>query len=532
MIDALSRSRSYGAPGWILGILTIFCWGSAHVVAQTRLAPHETLEAWLAEMRACEGEQQRLVMLEGRGLRAEASLDSYRSLLDDELAEVRAFACRRAGDLIRQTPVDERDEQAIDAVVGALSDPAPIVRVYAAESAPVLVAHDVDRFADVRARALDVLVAEVRHESPVVRRMAAYRLSGFGGLLGAGDVEKLEQAMKSDDAEVRRGVASAMRRLAHSSSRARELMEAARGDDDALVRVTAAGAWLETGGEFGDVRELLVGAFDDPDAVVRSRALYWIGFYGRDDSEAMTELLLRRLDDESRAVRLACCGHLGNLEADAAVCQSQLLERLASPDRIVREACAFALGAIRGGDPIAIVPRLVDVAQDDPDDSTRNWAASSIERYAAREAGELAERLESMLSSDDESSRLDAVKVIAHVDAGSPSTVPLAIRALGDTAPVVRMWAAYALGKAGESAAPGIPALIKSLDDGDPSVVTYACWALGACGVLGEPALEALARCAESGNAETRESAERAVTAIRAALDDAAGDSSDPPARR
>lgn len=501
---------------------------SSPVEDRTRTPPVSTIDSWLAEVRACNEEHGRLELLESwfRSRRERGDTATYRSLIEDEIGEVRALALSEVARSLQQIPVENRDRTEVDAVVRGIDDPSVIVQVFAAGEVPILVFREPQRFAEVRARSVDVLVSATAHESGVVRRQAASRISSLAGILEASDVVKLESMLASEDVEVRRGGVGAMRRLASSSSKARELLRASLADEDALVRVTAAGGWLETGGEFEDVRALLVAAFDHEDAIVRSRVVHWIGAYGREHSAEMTSLLVRGLDDDARHVRSGCCGHLGSIEADAAACQEQLLECLASEDRIVREGSAFALGAIRNGDPIAIVPRLVDVAQSDPDETTRNWALVSIGRYAARNVSDLAPRLASMLDSDDETERLDALKVITNVAPGSPSTLPLATRALEDGSAVVRMWAAYALGKAGDAAEAAIPALTRALDDAEASVVAYACWALESCGAAAKSALEALDRCGQSEDSAIRDAAVRAATAIRAAIENDTPDDS------
>jgi hypothetical protein len=78
-------------------------------------------------------------------------------------------------------------------------------------------------------------------------------------------------------------------------------------------------------------------------------------------------------------------------------------------------------------------------------------------------------------------------------DAGA-TAVPALERSLGDTNPRVRSLAAIALRSMGPKAAPAIPGLSKALDDPSPYVRALAADTLGSIGPAAKPAVEALGR--------------------------------------
>jgi HEAT repeat protein len=97
--------------------------------------------------------------------------------------------------------------------------------------------------------------------------------------------------------------------------------------------------------EHGSAAEALIGALDDPSADTRRVAVLGLGMMGGDERRPSADPLLRRLRDDSPAVRRAAAWALGSIEAPSAL--MPLIELLGrDPDPLVRQAAAWAIGEL------------------------------------------------------------------------------------------------------------------------------------------------------------------------------------------
>ncbi len=201
-----------------------------------------------------------------------------------------------------------------------------------------------------------------------------------GGLLDAGRLLPLPQrALADDDAEVRLAALEALGRVGPAARVAAAGVAKTLGDPDDRVRRAAVRVMEVFGGEAA--ARALVGALDDADPYVRRDAAYALAKLGADAHAALAPLLAR-LDDPEVMVRDAAFAGAKALGEPGA---AALAKRIGETDdsyvsiQAVRHVEA-AWPAIAETERARITGFLIAVLTDDPDPSSRRWAAQRLAR--------------------------------------------------------------------------------------------------------------------------------------------------------
>jgi HEAT repeat protein len=416
---------------------------------------------------------------------------------------------------------------------------------------------------------LDLLRAELKHPSPLVRAHAAHALGQLGrGAMPA--VETLLPLVGDPNATVRREAARAILRIRPGPKVTIPLAKKLLGDADPALRMRI----LHTLAEVGKpaVPGLIAALQDDEAAKFACLALTEIGPDAADAAPA----LIRRLQNEKRLeVRQQIVMALGAIASPAAV--PRLIDELNDPQEVTRLAAAFALGRIgppakaavaalskcsQASDPVLQVVgawALAKVQPDDPQvmDKTVTVLADAIlgKNPLARTAAlrglvdlrpgpaRTLPILKQHLKNADKASAEEALHALAQLGEPAvppliealkmPDCRPLAASILGyigppaksavaplvemaktDKSPVARREALMALGGIGPAAAAGVPAAIAALDDADEKVVIAACFALAQLGPAAKEAIPALKKRAESKDEGVRQEAVKALKAL------------------
>ena len=331
-----------------------------------------------------------------------------------------------------------------------------------------------------------------------------------------GDVERLRDALGSDNAAVRRRAVELLGELAEPGDQATvdSLLRAATNDDDPQVRGRAVDALDSVGQEAleqllaeltggggseaewvtarkfaraldADRPELriaaakalerlnepntvpaVVEALSDPDPRVRLRACQACGTFA--DPRAIPALN-ERLDDESR-VKRAAANALGNVGTDRAL--APLLELLRDPDESVRRIAASALGNANDPKPVESLAKALG----DESAIVRNAAVYSL--------------IELLSNVPTEHSHAVRDRVVSELKAADDGTVvdPLVEILTKGQQRRQRRNAAWILGRiASPDSDPAVGALADALDDDDPQTARFAATSLK---TLGGPIVE------------------------------------------
>lgn len=241
---------------------------------------------------------------------------------------------------------------AVPALIAALADPDPGVRMAAAQS--------LGQLED--PRAIAPLIAATRDANVQVRSAAYGALSDFDD---PRIVEPMIAALKDPDADVRQEAAHTLGHL--EDKRAVTPLLGALADSSADVRRAAA----QSLGELQDpaAASALAGALKDRDAEVRMAAAQSLGEL---ELSTAPPALIAALKDSDAEVRQAAAQSLGEIRDPSAV--AALRAGLADPNAEVRESSVQALGEIRDSTALnALIGALKS-----PDAGVREQAAQAL----------------------------------------------------------------------------------------------------------------------------------------------------------
>ncbi|HKY60740.1 MAG TPA: HEAT repeat domain-containing protein [Gemmatimonadota bacterium] len=296
------------------------------------------------------------------------------------------------GDLGGQT--EQRfggDSRAVVALITALSDDDPNVRLSAAET--------LGKFGD--PRAVQALIQALRQDpDPKVRAMAAWALGeiedpaavsalstalredddpvvrvhaaeALGNIEDALAIGVLGDAVKDTEVQVRRAAVEALGNM--DDARVVPLIVPSLRDDDVQVRRSAADALGNN--ESAAAVEPLIAATRDPDIEVRISAIQALGNQGDARAEAV---LLDALADERADVRREAIDAIGNLDLGRA--PRQVIDAVRDPDREVRYEAVDALGNFE--DPAA-VPVLLEIVRGSTDRELQYEALDALSNISS-----------------------------------------------------------------------------------------------------------------------------------------------------
>lgn len=175
----------------------------------------------------------------------------------------------------------------------------------------------------------------------------------------------------------------------------------------------------------------------------------------------------------------------------------------ASPAK--RRAAAFALGRL-GAHALPQLPRLKQIAQQDPEPPVRSAVATTLGELGAFSASDIVPVLITMMEKD-KSPVVQRAAIMALGKLGDRAALaePSLRSILKDADPGKRQNAAWALGELGKAAIPAIPALTEALEDADANVRRDVVRSLGNLGALAEEAIPSLAKHLQDKNAQVQE---------------------------
>lgn len=345
------------------------------------------------------------------------SVDALISALAASDPELRAAA---ADTLWR---IDD-DPRVLGALVLAVHDPAPQVRISAAMSLGFR--------RDPKGE--PALIETTRDSDDLVR---AYAASALAYSRDSAAVTALINLLGDRSAPVRSSAAMALDQKA--DPRVAEALIQRLSDEDATVR-----RWSAAGlGRSNDPRaiEPLIEKLDDPDDSVRERIAISLGEL---KAAKAVKRVIMLLGDSSRNVRIEAATALGQIGSTQAV--EPLLALLSDKDGWIRSSAVESLGRI--GDPRATLP-LID-ALNDPFSRVVLFATEALGNFRDQRA---TDALIKVLGKKDEVLQVEAAKSLGRTR--GVGAVEALIGALRDSSPWVRATAASTLADFGDSRALG-----------------------------------------------------------------------------
>lgn len=466
-----------------------------------------------------------------------ANIDMLLEALKDEKDTVRAGAAQ----VFIQVPMQPRKD-VTEALVAALKDKSPMVRVRAAEAA--------FRFGQNK-EAYQALFAAAEDEDAAIRRLAiaaflAVRSRGGVATTPAdwkksGDV--LASALKDKDLGVRleasRGLVFGYYTQQTSARReeiATTVAEALRkfqGDDRKLALQTL----TYLGGDGAAAVPALAEVLADADSGQRSMAAYLLGTFGAEAREAVPQLR-KTLGDAVLAVRQLSAQALHAIGPDAHPAVPELLQALADDDILLKLSAVQALGRI-GAPAKPAVEGLRALLRNPPGITTqpdpgRPWVAPGLPHGKPRPLhagqtielvlialGQLGPAAEAAVPEvgqvmlKDEAHRRAAARVLAQI--GGAAAEPL-IAGLSDKNATTRALCVEALGRLESVPAKHVQTLTAGIQDKDPEVRRQTLFALVQLGPAVKAAAPALLEVVSNKelDAETRGLAAQALAELGA----------------
>jgi len=381
-------------------------------------------------------------------------------------------------------------------------------------------------------------------------RAAAARGLALSGNEAAVAVPQLVEALRDENADVRRAVIEALMSIGRPADvAAKPLAQALGRDTHPDVRRAAQRALERMGSRASAAVPELVDALAAEDPAVRRAVIGVIGAVGV-RTQAVERSLARVLvaDDEPR-VRSAARDALSTLGRPLASLAPELVAALDDPEPRVRRNASSWLAQL-DAPPAGAVTKLVDIVARDDDADVRDAAGDALKAYGP-EGGANAALVE-VLASAASDAREKAAEVLGAIGgAGDRELVALAksslrdedlavrlasrgalvklartqagvmdeLMALGQRADIdadVRAGCVDAVGRLSEAAAPVVPQLIGSLREGPEVVREAAARALGRVGADAAEAIPALKQAeAWDRSQDVRDAAGKAARHIR-----------------
>jgi len=300
--------------------------------------------------------------------------------------------------------------------------------------------------------------AEQVRSGDAAGRLKAIQALGQHGPRTAGTVDLLVAQLKDQSPQVRAQAADALGRLGEVAKPAAPALAALLADPDKTVRREALNSLLQIGPEPGTLRPLIIKALDEADPAVRMAVLHQLAELGKQIVPGLIEAL------KTDGGGFYACLVLAAIGPEAAEAVPALADKVRSEDRPdVRREAILALGAI-GKASAPAVPSLIK-ALDDKETAVSMSAAFAIGQIGPG-ASQSVERLSAMLKSKDEFMRIISAWALAKIQPGDEQaldrSVPLLAAGLRSNTPQVRAAAFRALG----DLRPGPTRILAALEEG------------------------------------------------------------------
>jgi len=195
--------------------------------------------------------------------------------------------------------------------------------------------------------------------------------------------------------------------------------------------------------------------------------------------------------------RAGALGTLGYVQVAPPSTQRIVEEALADPSPLVRQVALTVLLS-QGGERRSLVPRVLELAQEDPSREVRG-AAVHVLGYLAKGSHEASVALAGIAGEKDAPLALYAEAALVRMGSSSDGGIARLAEALeGAGDPQIRELSAKLLGSLGSLAAPAVPSLLSALDDQEKAVRAAALAGLAAIGQGGQTVLSKLREIAVS----------------------------------
>lgn len=297
--------------------------------------------------------------------------------------------------------------------------------------------------------------------------------------------EKLAAELVADPADFR--IAAMLGRLGPRALPAlRNLIE----HDNSQVRAQALLALIPMGEKAAPALPWVYPALRDGNAAVRRHAAGVLEQIGPAALVAAADLEKLATDDESSDVRLSAAIALANVEPASAAGIPTLQEFAERGDERQREFAVEALGRLDASLGDRVVPLLAKAFRS-PEDDVRRTALSAL---ADRHGERAVEVFRAALASEDDEVAAAAGQGLSQMPELAKPAEPELLKALEHSAERVRLKAAVALLRGGQSQAAAMAVLTSMLDSSDHRQKIDAIVALGS---LGESAVEAVPKLME-----------------------------------
>lgn len=341
---------------------------------------------------------------------AQAAVPELLRLVDHENPEVRREA------LLALAEIGEGSPETISKIAGLLEDPTPGVALGAA--------YVLGKIGPEAQSASDKLKQHVDAEDPIMQTVALWALA---------------RVNPNEKEWFRRAVPLLVERLT---------------DNRQNVREAAVQALMDLNPPPGSLIPQLKKVLDQANAETVSRALDALATLGK---PAVPRLIAAMEHDEVRMRAAMILGRIGP-EAEEAI--PALTEALKDPRSEVRREAVFALGAI-GPAAAPAVPQITELLQD-PDMNVRYAAAYALGKIGPKAIGAKQQLLDRLATADQFLALVSAwalAQIQPECSVTSPKTVPLLIKALDQSSPMVQLEAIDALECLGPLAEDALPRL-------------------------------------------------------------------------
>ncbi len=266
-------------------------------------------------------------------------------------------------------------------------------------------------------------------------------------------------------------------------------------DEGPVIRRQAAMTLGEIGPAAKNAVPALIKSLDDKEAAARFGAAYALGKIG--DSRASSALEKEMTGSGPLFLRTVCAWALMRINPDDAKISDEAVkllgESLKSEDVRVRRGAARGLAELKRPPEKAIGPLLAAMGDSDP------LVLESVAQALAKAGGGHVEEIAAALS--DKARRDCAVRTLVGLGSECASAVPQLSESLGDSRPMFRREALFALAKIGPEAAKAVPQIQAELNDETPEVQYAAVYTLGKIGPAAKSAAPALRKNLSSDDA-------------------------------
>ena len=296
------------------------------------------------------------------------------------------------------------------------------------------------------------LISALDRQSPSVRLTAATALAEIGPPAASTSASALTGLLHDDDDRVRAASARALGALGEASPLTNDSLIARTLDESPSVRAAAVTALRHTGLSISTFCRVLVAVLGDEEAGVREEAAKGLAGLGAAAGNAEAALL-EALRDESSHVRTLAATALGQIEIQSIESALVLLVTALKSSKGAAPRCAV-LETIGGLGPRAAttVPAVVERAVSVEATETERVLAIRVLGTIGLAAAEAFPALKKTCLEGPDKVRAASATALPNIEKSPKNVVPILVKAVDDTALLVRLRAMKALESLGPAA--------------------------------------------------------------------------------